>query len=118
LSARPSIRPGARRSLPPRPLPRTGARPTASASRLADRLTAEGIAARAEGSAVQVPPQRWARAVVLARLFREVDEGRSRVAPAPTSAWSGSWARQLLAVAVLGLIIVPTVTLGLLALAG
>ena len=118
MSARPSIRPGARHALPPRPLPQSGARPTASATRLADRLTAEGIAARAEGSAVQVPPQRWARAVVLAGLFREVDEGHSRVAPAPTSAWNGSWARQLLAVAVLGLIIVPTVTLGLLALAG
>ena len=102
----------ARPSAPP------GARPTAGAARLADRLAAEGIAARAEGSAVRVPPQRWARAVVLAGLFREVDEGRCRVAPAPTSAWNGSWARQVLAVVALGLIIVPTVALALLALAG
>jgi hypothetical protein len=58
------------------------------------------------------------QAVRLARLFREVDEGRSWVAPTPDSAWNGSWARQLVAVLALALIVVPTVTLGLLALAG
>lgn len=100
------------------PTVRSAARAAADAARLADRLTVEGIAARADGASVRVPPERWVQAVRLARLFREVDEGRSWVAPAPDSSWNGSWARQLVAVLGLALIVVPTVTLGLLALAG
>jgi hypothetical protein len=91
---------------------------TAAAGRLADRLTAEGIVARAEGSRVSVAPEHWPQAVILAGLFGEVDHGRSRVAPPPTSSWDGSFARQLLAVVVLGLLVVPSVALALLALAG
>jgi hypothetical protein len=94
------------------------AEPTAAARRLADRLSAEGVSARAQGSCVRVAPQRWAQAVTLAALFHEVDTGCSRIAPPPASSWNGSFPRQLLAVLLLALVVVPSVALALLALAG
>jgi hypothetical protein len=88
------------------------------ADRLAGRLVAEGVGAVAWGGEVWVHRHDLDEAVVLARLFREVDEGRSLVAPAPASLWVGPLWRQLLAVLVLTLVIVPTVVLALAALDG
>jgi hypothetical protein len=101
----------------PHPVP-PGARALPGARRLADRLLVEGIPACAEASRVLVGPEHFERSVVLAGLFREIDEGRSRVAPLPAPLWEASWRHQLLAVVVLGLIVVPTVVLALLAVAG
>jgi hypothetical protein len=90
----------------------------AVADRLAGRLVAEGLAAVASGCEVWVHRHDLDEAVVLARLFHEVDEGRSLVAPSPASLWVGPLWRQLLAVLVLTVVIVPTVVLALAALYG
>jgi hypothetical protein len=95
-----------------------GLESTAAAQRLAGRLVAEGLAAVATDREVWVHRAEVDDAVVLARLFREIDEGRSRVAPPPTSLWHGPLWRQLLAVLVLALIIVPTVVVALAAFDG
>lgn len=84
-----------------------------AARRLAARLVAEGIGAQAVGPQVWVRAADRSEALVLARLFHEVDQGRSRVA-APPGAWSsgrrGTVARVAvtvtLAVAVLAALVV------------
>jgi hypothetical protein len=83
---------------------------------LAGRLVAEGVGAVARDREVWVHRVDADEAVVLGRLFREIDEGRSRVAPVPMSLWEGPLWRQLLAVLVLTLIVVPTVVVALAAL--
>ena len=69
------------------------------AQRLACRLVAEGIGAVAVGGVVWVREADRATALTCARLFHEVDTGRSRVAPAPGS-WAGSAAGRAVRVAV------------------
>jgi hypothetical protein len=81
----------------------------AAAVLLASRLEAEGLGARASGSEVWVAADDLDDALVMARLFREVDAGTSRVAPVPTTFWFGSGWRRLAGVLVLALLIVPTV---------
>jgi hypothetical protein len=89
-----------------------------AARRLAGRLVAEGVGAVAWNRDVWVHRVDAEEAVVLGRLFREIDEGRSRVAPVPSSLWTGPLWRQLLAVLVLAAIVVPTVIVALAALEG
>ena len=76
---------------------------------LAGRLVAERVGARTEGSAVWVGARDLDDAVVMTRLFREVDQGVSRVAPPPVTWWFGPAWRRMAAVVVLTLLIVPTV---------
>lgn len=76
---------------------------------LVGRLVAEGVGARAEGSAVWVVAADLDDAVVMTRLFREVDQGVSRVAPPPATLWFGPAWRRMAGVVVLALLIVPTV---------
>jgi hypothetical protein len=80
-----------------------------AASVLAGRLVAEGVGAVAQGSRVWVAAIDLGDAVVMTRLFREVDQGTSRVAPPPVTLWSGPAWRRMAGVVVLTLLIVPTV---------
>jgi hypothetical protein len=84
-----------------------------AANALAARLVAEGMGAEAEGPRVWVRRADRDEALVLARLFHEVDQGRSRVAPPP-----GTWlatapgrALRLAAVAVMLLAALAAVTI-------
>ena len=102
----------------------------AAAVRLAGRLVAEGFGAdivEADdarpllpehlppvGPTVVVRRGDYADAVVVTRLFDEVDQGRSRVAPGPLTFWHGAAHRQLIGYA---LIAAWVIALGLLMIA-
>jgi len=84
------------------------------AERLAGRLVAEGLGAEvwdAGDAALLLPPHLppagptvvvrradYGDAVVITRLFDEVDQGRSRIAPGPRSFWHGGTHRQVIGV--------------------
>jgi len=77
----------------------------AGAERWADRLVIERIGATARGVEVWVREADRDGATVLSGLFREIDEGRSRVAPSYASLWQGPFRRQVLgAVALVGIL--------------
>ena len=102
----------------------------AAAVRLAARLVAEGLGAdilEADQARPLLPEQLppvgptvvvrradYADAVIVTRLFDEVDQGRSRIAPGPQSLWQGAPHRQLIGYA---LIAAWVIALGLLMIA-
>lgn len=82
-----------------------------AAARLAARLVVEGVGAEAEGARVWVRATDRDEALVLARLFHEVDTGRSRVAP-PPGRWPASTAdRVARLVAILAMVLAPLAAL-------
>lgn len=101
-----------------------------SAERLAGRLVAEGLGAEVweapdalpllpplappAGPTVVVRRNDYDDAVVLTRLFDEVDQGRSRIAPGPRTFWAGPPYRQLIGT---GLLVLLAVAVGLLVIA-
>lgn len=123
---RPGERPGER------PVPLVDFVARGFADRTASRLRAEGIAAEVweagpgEGHTSHTPPpigptvmvrQRdHAEAAVLVRLFAEVDEGRSAVAPPPRSLWVGPWPRITLGLLFLVVLVGAIVVLAVAAL--
>ncbi len=116
MISRPSTR---RTGAPPgdRPVPLAEFAWRAYADRTATRLQAEGIAAAVWepeavvavapadpmpiGPTVMVRQRDHADAAVLVRLFAEVDQGRSAVAPPPRSMWAGPWPRIALGIGLL-----------------
>lgn len=102
----------------------------AGAERLAARLVAEGLGAEVwdaadarpllpaiappAGPTVIVRRDDYSDAVVMTRLFDEVDQGRSRIAPGPRTFWAGPPYRQLIGA---GLLVLLGVAVGLLIIA-
>ncbi len=76
---------------------------------LARRLVAERIGAEAVGPLVWVRAADRERAVVLARLYHEVDTGRSRVAPVPGT-WASTRSGVVVRALAVALVVIPALS--------
>ena len=105
---------GAVKQLDARPTLLVGGLAADEAALLVDRLVAEGVAAALQPDAtghgsVWVRRGEAGHAAVLARLFAEVDDGVSVVAPPPSGPWPGSGVRRI--VSALFLVVVTVAVL-------